>query len=119
MRRAVSAALFALILAASQALGYVEAPHTLGFVVKDSTNIVLMQVAKVNKESVGLGADSQKHDLTTAYLRVFIQNNVSPKINDLGDHLVRRRGVKKAKALAGGVEKRAVGVGARRQILDF
>src|SRR5262245_65144331 len=38
------------LFATGPALGYIEAPHSLGKCVGDSTNIVLMELTKVNKD---------------------------------------------------------------------
>jgi hypothetical protein len=50
MRRVWLLAPVAVLLAWSLSYAYVEAPFTLGRVVNDSTNIVVMEVVKVNKE---------------------------------------------------------------------
>jgi hypothetical protein len=48
--RTSALATVALLLAASWVAGYVEAPHTLGRCVAESSNVVLLEVTKVNKD---------------------------------------------------------------------
>ena len=50
MRRIALPAFALLAYAATQAPAYVEAPYSLGQVIKESTHIVLVEVTKVNKE---------------------------------------------------------------------
>ncbi len=78
MRHLVWATLFTLVLAVRPVLGYVEAPHTLGFVVKDSTNIVLMQVARVNKEK-GLILYRKVEDLKGKHPQDEIKHNIGKR----------------------------------------
>jgi hypothetical protein len=78
MRQLVCATLFPLLLFARPALGYVEAPHTLGFVAKDSTNIVLVQVTKVNKEK-GLIIYRKVEDLKGKHPQDEIKHNIGQR----------------------------------------
>src|SRR5262245_54114317 len=50
MRSRTLCALIVALLAASSTRAYVEAPHSLGAVVAQSTNIMLMRVDKVDRE---------------------------------------------------------------------
>src|SRR5262245_56524597 len=50
MRRLPICLVLAVLATASPSWGYIEIPYTLGRVVNESSNIVLMKVEKVNKE---------------------------------------------------------------------
>src|SRR5947209_5825063 len=50
MRRVIVLASFGLLVAAAISQAYVEAPYSLGQVINESTNIVLLEVVKINKE---------------------------------------------------------------------
>ncbi len=78
MRQLVTATLLALVLVARPAGAYVEAPHTLGFVVKDSTNVVLMQVTKVNKEK-GLIVFRKLEDLKGKHPQDEVKHNIGKR----------------------------------------
>ena len=78
MRQLVFATLLGVALAAQPALGYVEAPQTLGYVVKESTNIVLMQVTRVNKEK-GLVLFRKVEDLKGKHPQDDVKHNIGQK----------------------------------------
>lgn len=78
MRYLISATLLTLMLVVRPVQGYVEAPHTLGYVVKDSTNIVLMQVSRVNKEK-GLILFRKVEDLKGKHPQDEIKHNIGTR----------------------------------------
>ena len=59
-------------------LGYVEAPHTLGRCVHESTNIVLMEISRVNKEK-GLIIYKKVQDLKGKYAKEEIKHNIGTR----------------------------------------
>jgi hypothetical protein len=60
------------------ARGYIEAPHTLGQCVRESTNIVLMQVERVNKEK-GLVIYKKLQDIKGKHPTVEIKHNIGTR----------------------------------------
>jgi len=78
MRLLASTSLLAFSLACSTAFGYVEAPHTLGFVCRDSTNVVLVQILKVNKEK-GLIIYKKVEDLKGKHPTDEIRHNIGKR----------------------------------------
>ena len=78
MRRAFLALPLVLTLTAPPARAYVEAPHTLGRVCHESTNIVLVEVAKVNAEK-GLIIFKKLEDLKGKHPRDEIKHNIGKR----------------------------------------
>lgn len=68
----------ALLLAASWGLAYVEAPHTLGRCVHESSHILLLEVAKVNKEK-GLIYYKKVQELKGKDARTEIKHNIGKR----------------------------------------
>ncbi len=75
MRRLLPPALAVLLAAAPSARAYVEVPHTLGRCVHDSTNVVLVEVTKVNKEK-GLIVYKKVQDLKGKHPGDEIKHNI-------------------------------------------
>src|SRR5262245_52684427 len=78
MRLLLPAALIALLGLPLPATAYVEAPHTLGLVCRDSTNIVLVQVTKVNVER-GLIVFKKVEDLKGKHPQDEIKHNIGKR----------------------------------------
>jgi hypothetical protein len=57
---------------------YIESPHTLGLVIRDSTNIVLMEVSRVNKEK-GLIVYKKIRDLKGQHPSNEIKHNIGQR----------------------------------------
>src|SRR5215831_1297655 len=78
MRYLLLAALITLALVSGRTHGYIEAPHTLGLVVRESTNIVLMQVTRVSKEK-GLIIYRKVEDLKGKHDKNEIKHNIGKR----------------------------------------
>jgi hypothetical protein len=74
----IAGCLSAAVLLLSYATAYIEAPHTLGLVVRDSTNIVWMEVTRVNKEK-GLIVYKKLEDLKGQHPTVEIKHNIGQR----------------------------------------
>lgn len=72
------AALIAFLLLCSPSPGYIEAPHTLGLVVRDSSHIVLMQVTRVDKDK-GIIVFRKVEDLKGKHPRDEIKHNIGKR----------------------------------------
>lgn len=78
MRQIPAAVLLVLVLFSGRAAAYIEAPHTLGLVVGDSSHIVLMQVVGVNKEK-GLIVYRKVLDLKNKHPQNDIKHNIGKR----------------------------------------
>ena len=78
MRSRMASALVALGIAASGALAYIEAPYSLGQVCNESTNVVLVEVTKVNKEK-NLIVYKKLQDLKGTHAQPEIKHNIGQR----------------------------------------
>src|SRR5262245_1401726 len=78
MRHLVLAVLVVSVLPVGPAFAYVEAPHTLGLVVRDSSHIALMQVVKVTKDK-GLMIYRKVEDLKGKHPQNEIKHNIGKR----------------------------------------
>ena len=88
MRRTLVLGSLVLLLAAGISQAYVEAPYSLGQVVNESTNIVLVEVVKVNKEK-NLVVYKKLKDLKGEHAGEQIKHNIGKS----GFHLGLVRGL--------------------------
>src|SRR4051794_20154135 len=78
MRNAWLAALVGFLLTGPTVQAYVEAPHTLGQCCKDSTNVVLVELTKINKEK-GLLIYKKVQDLKGKHPQDEIKHNIGTR----------------------------------------
>ncbi|MBM4071045.1 MAG: hypothetical protein FJ271_19165 [Planctomycetes bacterium] len=76
--RYLPAALVALAFFGGPSFAYIEAPHTLGLVVRDSSHIIVMQVARVDKDK-GLIVFRKVEDLKGKHPRNEIKHNIGKR----------------------------------------